>query len=150
MDSLLDKIGGFGKFQKQVLVVVSLYSSMAALVTYSPVFNNAIPNLQCYHKDNSSILLDETESCRAWENINKNQQNSSYSCQYDRTYYGESIITEWNLICDAKKVYFSQLTKTLFMVGALASFFSGILNSFKLFFSYQTYCYLKFYLRLLQ
>lgn len=146
MDSLLEKVGGFGLFQKKILLMTSLYSTMVAYVTFMSVFNNARPKLECYNVADPNITLDEADSCDAWENINQ----SVYQCQYNKTYYGESIVTEWDLICRPQKIFLAQLTKTLFMIGAMCSFFSG-----NYFFKITTFksdviCHLNLNLRLFQ
>lgn len=124
MDNLILKTGGFGTYQKKILIILSLISSLAAIVTYSSVFNTAKPKLECNYKNDFPQLIDQNITvCDIVENIAQSGDNSSYTCSYDKTYYGNSIVTEWDLVCD--KVSWTSFTQTVFMIGALSSVFVG-------------------------
>lgn len=132
MDSLIDRVGGFGKYQKLVLCVIGSIASLAALTTYASVFNNANPIMSCNHKNQTNIS--QEENCTVWTNMTQsnqgeswsNQGESPYVCKFSQENYGKTIVTEWGLICD--KIHLTSLAQTIFMVGALCSFISGQLS----------------------
>jgi len=51
---------------------------------------------------------------------------SPFECTYDTTYYGKSIITDWDLVCERR--YLAKLTQTIYMIGSFTSFFTGWLG----------------------
>ena len=84
-------------------------SSLNAMAVYATVFITAEPKLLCKYKNsNDSNYLNNV--CEIWSNItNDKNQTSPYECEWDTTYYGKTIINEWNLICD--RVYLAGLTQ---------------------------------------
>jgi hypothetical protein len=113
MDKIFDEIGGFGRFQKLVLIVIGAMSSLNAMAIFATVFIAAEPKLLCkYRDDNSSAYFNETFQCTAWSNIAKSKAmntSSPYECNWDDTWFGKTIITEYELICD--RVYLAGLTQ---------------------------------------
>lgn len=122
MDKILNEINGFGKYQKVLLVLIGLMSSLDAMAIYATVFIAAKPKLMCKIKDsNSTEYLSNT--CEVWSNLTKAKElniNSSYECDWDTEYYGQTIINEWNLICD--RVYLVSLTQVISFLLNLFAF----------------------------
>lgn len=120
MENLVEKVGGFGRYQKLTLVLVGTISSLAALTTYSLVFNNAYPKFICQKKTDLSQMDTEihqsNDACSIWKNLTTYQGANEfpYTCNFDTEFYGNTIVTEWDLQCD--KIYLSSLTQTMFMV----------------------------------
>ncbi len=133
MDKILTSVDAFGKYQKISMIIIGLISSLNALTIYISVFTVALPQLICKYKEitNQTILLHNatttttTTTCDIVANISKytNKSESPYECEWDTKYYGLTIINEWNLICD--HYHLASLTQTIFMIGALLSFFVG-------------------------
>jgi hypothetical protein len=122
MDKILNEINGFGKYQKVLLVLIGLMSSLDAMAIYATVFIAAKPKLMCKIKDsNSTEYLSNT--CEVWSNLTKAKElnlTSSYECDWDTEYYGQTIINEWNLICD--RVYLVSLTQVISFLLNLFAF----------------------------
>ena len=110
MDKILDEIDPIGRFQKLSVFLISCLSSFSAATIYSTIFTTAKPKLFCYF-DNETTLIDNKIKCDILSNVSSNFKN----CTYDETFYGSTIINEWNLICDKK--YLSNLTQTFYMIG---------------------------------
>lgn len=51
------------------------------------------------------------------------KSSSNNSCYYDTTYYGNTIVTEWDLVCERR--YMVELTQTIYMIGGFSTLFSG-------------------------
>lgn len=89
-------------------------TSLVAMSTYASVFNNAVPKFIC--RNNKGVEL--PNSCQIYKNT-----TNGIECAFDKEFYGETIVTSWDLHCE--KMYLTNLTQTVFMVGALSSFFAG-------------------------
>lgn len=63
------------------------------------------------------------EECKIWNLIKRGDQEGIYECEFDRTYFGNTIVTEWELICD--RGYLASLTQTVFLIGTLSTFLVG-------------------------
>jgi hypothetical protein len=111
MDKILDEIDPIGRFQKFSVFLISCLSSFSAATIYSTIFTTAEPKLFC-HFDNETIVIDDKFKC---DILSNKSLDLTKSCVYDKTFYGTTIINEWNLICDKK--YLSNLTQTFYMIG---------------------------------
>ena len=142
MDNIIEKIGSFGLYQKAILLLIGSVTAMNGLTQFMSVFNNAVPKLLCGFKKFNNSTDDGPylpNSCEIFKNISlskENSQESPYECRYDTTYYGRTIVTEFDLICD--RLYLSNLTQTMYMFGSMLSFFSGYLSDR---FGRKTVCY---------
>lgn len=127
MERLIEKTGSFGLFQKMLLLVIGPVAGLSGIVAFSSVFNNAMPKIFCKQKDTDLYSNGEFLSnvCEIMSNItlSKNLTELPYECHYDTEYYGITIVTEWNLICD--KIYLASLTQTTYMLGSLSSIIVG-------------------------
>jgi OCT family organic cation transporter-like MFS transporter 4/5 len=122
MDKILETIDPFGKYQKLSVLLIGCLSSFSAATIYSTIFTTAEPKFICYK---NNLLVENASNCEIWSNISKST-NNTYNCEYDKTYYGKTIINEWNLICDRK--YLSSLTQTFYMIGSFLAIFTGYLG----------------------
>ena len=133
MDDLIEKVGSFGRYQKGLLLIIGAVTGLNGITQFVSVFNNAVPKLLCQYKKLNNSFDDDgpylPNSCEIFKNISLSKENNQeplYECRYDTTYYGRSVVTEYDLICD--RLYLSSLTQTIFMVGSMTSFVSGYLS----------------------
>ena len=133
MDSLIEEVGPFGKFQKIVLLVTGALTAVVAMVFYVIIFNTAEPHLSCYLKNNSTIssnteVVTKDLKCNMWNNYSLSMQQSTqspYECSFDRQHYESTIINDWGLVCD--KQHLASITITIFLIGNISAFLSGII-----------------------
>lgn len=126
MDTLIEKVDGWGRYQKMVMALISSMATLVGLSTYITVFNNGRPKFTCFNKLNSDAIL-TTDVCEIYKNITQSSNgNSPYECSYDATHYGLTIVNEWSLICE--RIYLGNLTQTIFMLGAASSCFTGYIS----------------------
>ena len=131
MERLIEQVGGFGRYQKFILFMVGLCTGLIGFTTYASIFVLAKPDLKCSIKSNASNLIHEKsnlelDSCKIFSNITESKQNGQeemYECNYDKQYYGISLVTELDLICE--KNYLRNLTQTIWMFGCFCTFFIG-------------------------
>lgn len=126
MDEILENVGPFGRYQKLILALAGLVSSMTASVVYSTVFTAASPRLICSNlaslNDSSNNKTSEPSSCQAWTDL-KSNQNSSYECRFDTKHYDSTLVTELGLVCD--KTWMASLTTTMYLAGTISGLFLG-------------------------
>jgi hypothetical protein len=116
MDQVYNEIGAFGKYQKTMVLIIGLLSAQVAATFFSTVFTSASPSLKCTDNTNNNttsaaysvVFLNDSQKCHVWHESSSTSQASNRStnnieCQFDRAYFGRTIITEWALICD--KIY---------------------------------------------
>ena len=112
-EETFNKIGAFGKFQKLTMVYMLFLAGLPPMTIYFTVFNLASPDIIC----KNSILNQSIENdriCDVWGNFTKYKQNNlrtTFSCEFDKKYYGKTLKTDWNLYCDRE--YLASLTQTL-------------------------------------
>ncbi|CAF1032868.1 unnamed protein product [Brachionus calyciflorus] len=121
MESILLRIGPFGKYQKLCTLVVGLISIMCAMTVYSTVFILAEPKIKCVDLITNQTLSNSSNQCDLWESKNK----TNYECHFESNIYGSTIVTDWNLICN-KSIYAS-LIQTFYLIGTFLSLTMGYL-----------------------
>jgi MFS family permease len=126
VEETLEEIGAFGKYQKLNLFMMFFLATLPAITIYVTVFNLAEPKLKCMNTVlNQTIENDRI--CEVWSNFTKSKQENSletvYSCEFDKTYYGKTLKTDWNLYCS--RAYLSSLTQTFNLVGSVFAIFNG-------------------------
>ena len=146
VDKVLDQINPFGKYQKLVLVLIGLMSSLGAMAIYSTIFYSAAPEFICnrfshpneldlfYHNKSMATAganHSHSETCRIYANYSlnsfmasSNMSSDHHRCHFDSTYYERSIVTDLMLVCD--KSVLVGLTQTFYMLGG----FFGLLNGY--------------------
>jgi len=130
MDTVFNIIEPFGRYQKCFLIIAGNIAMLSAMTIYSTIFKAAAPELICKPKLANSTLQFSTVSsepqavCDIWHKLNANESYADlYECQFDKKYYGSTIITEWGLVCE--KNFLAGLTQTFYMIGAFACLFVG-------------------------
>ncbi|CAG7832514.1 unnamed protein product [Allacma fusca] len=89
IEDVFHKIGGFGRFQLFALLTIIYPEMPAAVLAMTPVFVGGIPkSWNCTEDINGSSIT--------------SQLNSKDVCSCNGTLYGgeDSIVSEWNLVCD--------------------------------------------------
>ncbi len=108
------------------------------MTIFSTIFIAAKPKFLC--DDTTDPSPNKTyivNSCDIWSNItkiddngvyrfNSTQYSAQYSCRFDRTYYGETIITDWGLICERSVL--AGLTQSIYIAGSFCAIFSGYIG----------------------
>ena len=127
MDAFYEKFKIDGRFQKLIIFMIGTLTGLVGFTTYASVFTNASPEILCkYAGDNNTEILKNINTCDILSNITFNKENSltqAYECNYDKKYYGITLITELDLVCD--KSYLANLSQTIFMIGCFSTFFIG-------------------------
>jgi MFS family permease len=144
MDEILESTGKFGKFQYKVLVIIGFVSALSSACMYATIFVAAEPELLCSKKNSKSINdsmqnhtihsvytpVDSNIVCDIWSNMSQTQklrkikELNEFKCHYDETYYGSTIINDWNLICN--RHYLAGLTQTVHIFGSIFGFCGGV------------------------
>ncbi|XP_077864840.1 organic cation transporter protein-like [Saccoglossus kowalevskii] len=138
LDDALIQLGDFGFYQILIFLLVTipgnLFSAWQIMVI---VFTGAVPDTYyCAIPEASSLnesipIIDVDEdsdpvydSCSMY--VNSSVDNSTMEC-IDGWYYdwqlGETIVTEWDLVCD--RAGLSQVSQSLFMAAAMIGAFSA-------------------------
>lgn len=126
-------------------MIVGLVSALSSACIYATIFIAAEPQFFCHRvtaestttdralmfnsTTTTSTIMGPEESCEAWigSQHGKNwSSSSSLKCEFDRTYYGRTIINEWMLVCDQH--YKAGLTQTFHILGSIFGFCSGVLG----------------------
>ena len=114
MDQLLAKAGAFGRLQKISLIIIGSLTIIPSLSLYVTLFNTAEPELKCKSiqtsNDQPKLL------CDMWNNYTSSlvqNQTNFYTCKFDDKYYGQTIINDWELVCDRQ--YLAGLTQSFYL-----------------------------------
>lgn len=121
----------------QVIAIVGLVSALSSACIYATIFIAAEPDFYCFSSASGNESLKEAvninnssasarrlsldESCEQWAN-----ESTESRCEFDKTYYDRTIITEWHLICDQH--YKASLTQTIHILGSIFGVCSGVLG----------------------
>ena len=121
MEKFLNRINGFGKYQKFIMLLVGLISSLTSFTVYSSVFTSGKHKLTCYNKL-KNVSVDN--SCQIWTDMKTDPSlNQTYDCEFSHEFYGNTLISEWNLQCN--KLYMAAFLQTAFMVGCMFTVVGG-------------------------
>lgn len=103
-DPLTRAIGAIGKWQIWICFVVFLVKFPVAWHQMSIIFLAPPMNFTCATNQSNGIYDNQCEAnCSQYE--------------YDHSVFQETIISEWDLVCD--KTWLKNLTQTIFMLGIL-------------------------------
>lgn len=96
MDSLIEMVGPFGRYQKCVSLALGSISALTSMTVFSTVFILANPKLICMSNQTLSSVLfeDNEETCVTWHNVSKSRelnQTSIYECHFDNTFYANTV-----------------------------------------------------------
>ncbi|XP_077995052.1 organic cation transporter protein-like [Glandiceps talaboti] len=143
LDEALSVIGEWGLYQTIIYWLITIPGTWFCVwPMMSVVFQAGFPEAY-YCQVPTGALVNETipvseidddgypvyESCVMYTNLTVD--NSTTSCMdgwyYESETFQETIVTEWDLVCD--KEPFSQISQSIFMVGAmLGAFIAGSLS----------------------
>jgi hypothetical protein len=95
MDSLIEMVGPFGRYQKFVSLALGSISALTSMTVFSTVFILANPKLICNQTLSNSLYEHNEETrCLAWHNVSKSRelnQTSIYECYFDDTFYSNTV-----------------------------------------------------------
>ncbi|XP_010634299.1 solute carrier family 22 member 20 [Fukomys damarensis] len=141
---LLDTLGGVGRFQLVYTALLLLPCSLLACHNFLQNFTAAVPPHHCQHPTNhtatndsgawlrATVPLDQhgvPESCQRftepqWTLLRPNtsfQGAATESCKhgwvYDLSVFPSTIVTEWDLVCEARTL--RDLAQSIYMAGVL-------------------------------
>ncbi|XP_074662567.1 uncharacterized protein LOC141915059 [Tubulanus polymorphus] len=116
VDEAIERLGRYGPWQISLFIVLGLV--MGVTTSYgamSVIFVGAIPAHMCKTSENSSHIV--ADQCQ--EIYVNASGNVTVPCQhgwtYDHTYYGSTIVTQWNLVCD--DLWMVDFSQTLYIIG---------------------------------
>ncbi|XP_058450277.1 organic cation transporter protein [Malaya genurostris] len=154
-DEVLTHLGGFGRYQKKIYVLLCLPAICCAFHKLAGVFLLATPNYRCklpFEVENATYELppDVLAMSYPMDTLAKRYSTCTYlnadftesylnggtpakdfvSCDhwiYDRSRYESSTVTEWDMVCD--RSWLRASADSLFMVGVmLGSIIFGYLS----------------------
>ncbi|XP_071845433.1 solute carrier family 22 member 21-like isoform X1 [Apostichopus japonicus] len=133
IDNLLIELKPFGFVQISFLICSAYVQFFIPLTGQSINFLAATPNHHCVLQDgfllNQSIPVerngDVTRYSKCEEFVDPGSPNTTQKCQagwdYDHDVYGETIISEWDLVCDQNAA--AELSQSVLQVGGLIGAF---------------------------
>lgn len=111
MEEVIEKMLGFGKFQKLATVLIGSTSLLNGMAVYSTVFTDAYPH--CRNQANLSSTS------------NSSGESSCGECLEESSVFGMTSPIEWKLACGSSYLYMLQ---TFYMIGAMLSLFVGYMS----------------------
>ncbi|KAK3748299.1 hypothetical protein QZH41_007334 [Actinostola sp. cb2023] len=112
-DEIIEKVGSFGRYQLRVLLILSYAMFFCGMTLLVMTFSTAEPPWKC---------VSNSSACALNGTYKVGDKNYDYRCDLARSEWKfdldgtfDSIVTEWDLVCDSA-VYVS-LTNSLTFVG---------------------------------
>ncbi|XP_022108730.1 organic cation transporter protein-like isoform X2 [Acanthaster planci] len=130
LDEALVFLGDFGRYQTLIYLLICLAGQVpSAWHMLGISFLGAVPGHHC--KVPAGEQLEETvpkvtgdngeEYSKCFKYVNITVDNETMPCDegwnYDQTYYGNTVATEWDLVCE--KDASVDLSQTIFMLGVM-------------------------------
>ncbi|XP_050712760.1 organic cation transporter protein-like isoform X3 [Eriocheir sinensis] len=137
MDIYLEKIGGFGRYQKRIFLLLSMPTVVVSMQKLAWVFLAPKVNHRCrmwWEEDNATypmnddlmnLLYPEDDQCRYYSNVTLEPPGRNYnktlSCDgdlvYDTSQYSTSAVIDYGMVCD--RSWLRAIVQSVFMVGML-------------------------------
>ncbi|XP_054165996.1 organic cation transporter protein-like, partial [Oppia nitens] len=112
---IADIVGEWGKWQFHFVAYCFILWSFAAINNMGYSFHAYNNDFWC--SDVPIDYLNKTEDMKCFKFLSPNESCTEW--QYDRTQFGNSIITEFDLVCSRSN--FASISQTLFMLGYVVS-----------------------------
>ncbi|XP_050086267.1 organic cation transporter protein-like [Anopheles aquasalis] len=144
-DDILQHLGGFGRYQRRIYVLLCLPAICCAFHKLAGVFLLAVPDYRCqlpYELANASFSLPQERISMAYpiDTLTEKRSTCTYldanftdaywnsgtpaagvrSCDhwiYDRSKFESSTVTEWDMVCE--RSWLRASADSLFMVGVM-------------------------------
>ncbi len=126
MNEIINEAALLGKFQVVSLMLCGSLTVITAFSFYASIFITAQPDLKCKTVNESTYFISDT--CSKWTQFTSTltANRTAYECNFDNTYFGTTIATDWGLYCD--KQHLAALTQSFYIFGTMFSFLSGTLS----------------------
>jgi len=117
VDSILDYLGQFGRFQQLLYFMLWLPAASMAAGVYVAVYMEWSPEFTCADVgDQESDQQEFDGSCLRSDNV-----TSCDKYEFDTSLFTSTVVTDFNLVCD--RDYIRTLSKTIYMMGMLVGSF---------------------------
>lgn len=154
-DAVSECIGEFGRWQLLITFLLSLFNFPCTFHIFAPTFEAAVPGYHCAVPKGSSLTLDQwrnistvykqqqdgklvADGCNvqnldyslSYDELSHLEPNGTRPCTdwiYDTAQFGDTIVSEWNLVCERSQL--SNIAEMMFLLGvALGGFACGLLS----------------------
>ncbi|KAJ8029102.1 Organic cation transporter-like protein [Holothuria leucospilota] len=131
LDDILSQLGDFGRYQTIIYLFISLIGQVPGSWHMLAIsFLGAVPDHHCHIPDGGSLqdhipyTTDpdtgeiEYDSCSIY--ANNGEPNSTTECSdwdYAKEPYGDTIVSEWDLVCDDSNLV--EISQSVFMAGVM-------------------------------
>ncbi|CAC5365075.1 SLC22A4_5 [Mytilus coruscus] len=142
-DAIVNKIGGFGKYQKIIIVLLSIAPIFNALTTFAMNFTfgehdhrcrppydqevNESLHKQIYFENKSVIVTDHEYNVTKCSVIINGSETKCSSWVYDRSVFVETIISKFDVVCE-KKFYRAHFLMSHYLGLLVGSILTGFLS----------------------
>jgi OCT family organic cation transporter-like MFS transporter 4/5 len=116
VDSILDYLGQFGRFQQLLYFMLWLPAASMAAGVYAAVYMEWSPSFTCAQEEDNQFGSEFDGACLRSDNV-----TSCSHYDYDPSIFTSTVVTEFNLVCDRQ--YIQTLSKTIYMMGMLVGSF---------------------------
>nr|XP_039270512.1 organic cation transporter protein-like [Styela clava] len=155
VDDVFESIGGVSKYQIAVilasafsLLAATMSSQLAVFLSATPTYRCALPTLHINasmltHSELVNLFIPPEDSCQRYDyNLTQCEEENNLSCitnqtevriipcdygyHYDKTYYDQTTISEWDFIC-GRETFDSIANSCIFLGFFMGSAACGIL-----------------------
>ncbi|VDI41917.1 Hypothetical predicted protein [Mytilus galloprovincialis] len=142
-DAIVNKIGGFGKYQKMIIVLLSIAPIFNALTTFAMNFTfgehkhrcqtphdlegNESLHTQIYFDNTSEVVSDHGYNATECSIMINGSETKCSSWVYDQSVFVETIISKFDVVCD-KKFYRAHFLMSHYLGLLVGSIFTGFLS----------------------